>query len=391
MFVKQIKKLRRAIMKETLNLEEFNNADMQKKIEIVRSLGIYELRGLARVLGIKSPTTKVREELIENILVTLVKGKPTEPQMSKKGRPYKKLAHLDNIVSMIANQPTTEVNFETVAEFNQELPVFSYKGEELAEVSGVLRYGNISSYFIDLKNGQHVFVSQELVKSKHLETGDYIQGTAFKINDNDQFFVKELTFVNNVAFKDYVAKQYPHADQVLPSEFMHWDRFKILKGGRNIFVSDDPLYIDNSLKTILSFLENENSINIFLGLDLCFEDQMFVSSKNVVQFSSQYLSGSIDGFNRVLDVINMLTRQAIQGKNVILFVYDMGLVLSIIDQKFASEDKSGIQSRILLKKLVSLAEANRDGSSTTLIATIRKDDLDNQILKNDLIRISVKI
>ena len=114
-------------MKETLNLEEFNNADMQKKIEIVRSLGIYELRGLARVLGIKSPTTKVREQLIENILVTLVKGKPTEPQMSRKGRPYKKLAHLDNIVSMIANQPTTEVSFETVSEFNQEMPVFSYK------------------------------------------------------------------------------------------------------------------------------------------------------------------------------------------------------------------------------------------------------------------------
>ena len=378
-------------MKETLNLEEFNNADMQKKIEIVRSLGIYELRGLARVLGIKSPTTKVREQLIENILVTLVKGKPTEPQMSRKGRPYKKLAHLDNIVSMIANQPTTEVSFETVSEFNQEMPVFSYKGEEVADVSGVLRLGQLSSYFIDLKNGHHVFVSQDLVKTKHLETGDFIQGTAFKINDNNQYFVKEMFYVNDEAFKDYVYLAEQKIDQVLPSEFMHWDKFKILKGGRNIFVSDEPLYIDNSLKNILSCLESENAVKIFLGLDLCFEDETFVSSKKIIKFSTQYISSADDGFNRVLDIINMITRLANQGKNIILFIYDVGLVLSAIDQKFSSTEKNSLQSRILLKKLISLAEAKRDGSSTTLLATIRKDDAENQVLKNDLIRISVKI
>lgn len=378
-------------MKETLNLEEFNNADMQKKIEIVRSLGIYELRGLARVLGIKSPTTKVREQLIENILVTLVKGKPTEPQMSRKGRPYKKLAHLDNIVSMIANQPTTEVSFETVSEFNQEMPVFSYKGEEVADVSGVLRLGQLSSYFIDLKNGHHVFVSQDLVKTKHLETGDFIQGTAFKINDNNQYFVKEMFYVNDEAFKDYVYLKEQKIDQVLPSEFMHWDKFKILKGGRNIFVSDEPLYIDNSLKNILSCLESENAVKIFLGLDLCFEDETFVSSKKIIKFSTQYISSADDGFNRVLDIINMITRLANQGKNIILFIYDVGLVLSAIDQKFSSTEKNSLQSRILLKKLISLAEAKRDGSSTTLLATIRKDDAENQVLKNDLIRISVKI
>ena len=378
-------------MKETLDLDAFNNADMQKKIEIVKSLGIYELRGLARVLGIKSPTTKVRETLIENILVTLVKGKPSEPQMSRKGRPFKKLAHLDNIVSMIANQPVVEVNYETVSEFNQELPIFSYKGEKLLKVSGVLRHGKVSSYFVDLKKGYHVFVPQDLMNLKKLTTGDFIEGVAFKINDNQQYYIKELTKANGTLFKDYSLMENQDNDQVLPSEFLHWEKFKILKGGRNIFVSDDPLYIDNSLKTILSCMENEDSVNIFLGLNLCFEDEIFISSKNIITFSSKYLSSAEDGFNRVLDVINMISRLASQGKNIILIVYDITLILSVIDQKFDVDDKSSIQSRILLKKLISLAEAKRDGSSTTLIATIRKDDTDNQILKNDLIRISVKI
>ena len=207
-------------MKETLDLDAFNNADMQKKIEIVKSLGIYELRGLARVLGIKSPTTKVRETLIESILVTLVNGKPSEPQMSRKGRPYKKLAHLDNIVSMIANQPVVEVNYETVSEFNQELPIFSYKGEELLKVSGVLRHGKVSSYFVDLKKGYHVFVSQDLMNLKKLTTGDFIEGVAFKINDNQQYYIKELTKANGALFKDYSLMENQDNDQVLPSEFL---------------------------------------------------------------------------------------------------------------------------------------------------------------------------
>ena len=37
---------------------EFNNLDTKK--EIILSLGVYELRGLARVLGVKSPTTRKR-------------------------------------------------------------------------------------------------------------------------------------------------------------------------------------------------------------------------------------------------------------------------------------------------------------------------------------------
>ena len=92
-------------MREKLDFEVFNNSDAQKKKDIVRSLGIYELRGLARALGIKSPTTKIREVLIEDILLTILTGKPADPQVSRKGRPYKKLAHLDSIVSMIANKP----------------------------------------------------------------------------------------------------------------------------------------------------------------------------------------------------------------------------------------------------------------------------------------------
>lgn len=379
-------------MKEKLDFEVFKSSDMQKKKEIVRSLGIYELRGLARVLGIKSPTTKVREVLIENILLTLVNGKPLDPQVSRKGRPYKKLAHIDSIVSMIANNPEQkDVSFDALASFNQEVPVFTFRDSRIVTACGVLRSGKLSTYFIDLKRNFHVFISEEFVEQKGLVTGDYVEAEAYKINDSNQYFSEKLTKINGVSFEGYRGKPQHRSAQVLPSEFFHAGDMKVLKGGRNVIINSEPLFLDTRLKELLSNLSRDEADNIFLGLDLCFEDEIFVSSKNFVSFSSQYLSSSSAGFDRILDAINLVSRLSEQGRNVNLFIYDAGLLLSVMDQKFLSEGRTPQESATVLKKIVSLAEAREEGTTTTLIASIKQSDIENSVLKNDLIRISVRI
>ena len=379
-------------MKEKLDFEVFKSSDMQKKKEIVRSLGIYELRGLARVLGIKSPTTKVREVLIENILLTLVNGKPFDPQVSRKGRPYKKLAHIDSIVSMIANNPEAkDVSFDALASFNQEVPVFTFRDSQIITVCGVLRSGKLSTYFIDLKRNFHVFIPEELVEQKGLVTGDYVEAEAYKINDSNQYFSEKLTKINSVSFEEYKEKPQHRSAQVLPSEFFHAGDMKVLKGGRNVTINSEPLFLDTRLKELLSNLSRDEADNIFLGLDLCFEDEIFVSSKNFISFSSQYLSSSSAGFDRIIDAINLVSRLSEQGRNVNLFIYDAGLLLSVMDQKFLSEGRTPQESATVLKKIVSLAEAREEGTTTTLIASIKQSDIENGVLKNDLIRISVRI
>ena len=51
----------------TITNEELNMSNDNLKDVLVRKLGIYELRGLARELGISSPTTKRRSELVDQI------------------------------------------------------------------------------------------------------------------------------------------------------------------------------------------------------------------------------------------------------------------------------------------------------------------------------------
>ena len=76
-----------------------------KRIELeVKKLGIFELRGLAREVGVTSPTTKKREELIENILERINKGRLDEVVVTKKGRPFKKLTVVDNLLNSMTMQ-----------------------------------------------------------------------------------------------------------------------------------------------------------------------------------------------------------------------------------------------------------------------------------------------
>lgn len=382
-------------MREKLDLELFNNSDTQTKEDIVKSLGIYELRGLARALGIKSPTTKVREILIEDILQTISTGKPTDPQVSRKGRPFKKLAHLDSIVSMIANKPEEkEQNFETTIAFNQEIPVFTSKCLDLVKVCGVLRVGKVSTYFIDLRSNFHVFLSEEIVKEKGLTTGDFVECEAYKINDNSQYFVKNILKINMSDFANYKSKPDLEQKQVLPSTFLNGENLKILKGGRNILINKEPLFLNAKLKTLLSFLEKDEAVNVFLGLNLCFEDSYFAFSMSKMHsFVTEYLQGEEVSYDRIIDVINFVTRLSSQGFNVNLIIYDIGLLLSTLKGRFKECDEklSSQEASKIFKKIISLAEAREEGTTTTLVATIKDVDTTNATIKDDLIRISAKI
>lgn len=382
-------------MREKLDFEVFNNSDAQKKKDIVRSLGIYELRGLARALGIKSPTTKIREVLIEDILLTILTGKPADPQVSRKGRPYKKLAHLDSIVSMIANKPEqSQLGFENLAAFNQEIPVFTSKSSELVKVSGVLRVGKLSTYFIDLRNGYHVFLPEEMTSQYSLQTGDYVEGEAYKINESMQFFVLSLFSINTVKAELYKPKPELESKQILPSTFLHIENMKVLKGGRNTLICKEPLFLDNAFKMLIENLERDDALNVFLGLNLCFEDNFFaMSRKNLLCFVSEYMASEQESYNRIIDAINLVSRLSSQGFNINFIIYDVGLLLATLDRKFQSEEgeSNSQEAGVVLKKIISLAEAREEGTTTTLVASVKDSDVENQTIKNDLIRISAKI
>ena len=69
----------------------FNNLTktQQNCLSLIESLGIYELRALARIFGGNSPTTMKRNDHIQTIMEKIISGDDIRPIPLRQGRPYK--------------------------------------------------------------------------------------------------------------------------------------------------------------------------------------------------------------------------------------------------------------------------------------------------------------
>ena len=92
--------------------DEFKNLDKRQKdcLALIESLGIYELRALARIFGDNSPTTLKRDDHIKIIMEKIISGEDLRPIPLRQGRPYKELSNIEGILnelSMVAGKDYT--------------------------------------------------------------------------------------------------------------------------------------------------------------------------------------------------------------------------------------------------------------------------------------------
>ena len=72
--------------------------------QMLDMLGVYELRELARSIGVSSPTTKKREILCKEIIEISNGSVKVDLNTSKKGRPPKTLTKISNKQNEIIQQ-----------------------------------------------------------------------------------------------------------------------------------------------------------------------------------------------------------------------------------------------------------------------------------------------
>ena len=74
------------------------NETQQQCLDVIESLGIYELRALARVFGDSSPTTLKRADHIKIIMEKIISGEKLRPIPLRQGRPFKELSNIEGIL-----------------------------------------------------------------------------------------------------------------------------------------------------------------------------------------------------------------------------------------------------------------------------------------------------
>ncbi len=373
-----------------------NENDEKQKESFVRELGVFELRGVARQLGVPSPTTKKRDELISLILEATRNGKTTEENMQKRGRPFKKLNILDTITNKISPDKIERLDFESVVRFNQDEVVdFGIINDKTFFFEGIVRKIKDTTRMFDFKSYETIFIPSDVDYYGELSSGDRVTVEAKKLSGQNGYVVLNIIEINSLPAQDYKNNSRAYGEEIIDDRALPFDEGEVKLGRRNVYLLKEDLYENNILDKFYNKC-NENKLHfIALGVNTSFENQIKLKNIGVQDnFTTVYGSDNLESFNKIIDAIVYSNNLLEKGKDVVIFIPDIIDVLRCLDEYFAEEQVNGqhtTKSIIIAQKLLSFAKSFKDGPSGTIVMCYNESDLDDKFITNDILKISKKI
>ncbi|MBR2969761.1 MAG: hypothetical protein IKC49_01765 [Clostridia bacterium] len=312
-------------------------------------LSIYELRNLARETGVKSPTSKVKNELVRQIIEIREGRLDPVVERSKKGRPPKSINY------SFRAKPK-------VIKLCQDESSFDYADDVLS--SG---YVDVSEGVARLRLEDHLrteyAISDELLTKFSLKNGDkLLVELDFNIGQvKDVFNVNGLPIDQVQNRVDYYDIE--HVSTVNEIKFVN--KLGDLKAdfGDNVFLFGNNNI--NNTKMLINALNNvENCKKIYVNTSITEKNKGLV---NELKDCDKFLANITDDFDYVMSVVALVVDYAKRlfetGENVVVAIDD---VLSIS----AIEDRN----MICTKELLALAKSAKNPASISVFALMTRDE-----------------
>ncbi len=169
--------------------------------EELNDIGIFELRSIARNVGVKSPTTKRHNDLVNAIL--RVQNGEDKVFSTNKGRPPKKMSFVPSLSEYEKSEGQTS-EFKYTNEQDDNLVFCANGGEkginkEYVPCGGILRGAEDGRYIYNhMEAIKYITVNNNFVKKYNLKVGDYVIGKAVETSFKTGYLVDVL----DVNFKD---------------------------------------------------------------------------------------------------------------------------------------------------------------------------------------------
>ena len=367
--------------------------DIKQELK-VKELGIFELRGLAREIGIPSPTTRKREELISLILEKFKSGIALDTQGKRKGRPFKKLASIDDIVnSMTTDKPSKDqvLTFENIMTFAQEMPTFltEQNEEESVELEAIVRKDK--DRFKANDGERWIFFKEDDENYKKLRQGDKVLVEATSMGQSNQYNANQILKINDVYAKDYIPKEYHSSKIVLSKEKLEIANITLAVGKRNAVMLKQDLYENDNFEKMVEFCQNNKIKMVVLGVNTSFEDQLLFENLDFENFTTKYGTDDSVNFNMIINAITHVDNLISNGENVLFCVLDIMEIIRLADRCFVYKEEKAQHAKntmTILYKIMELGVAYQDGHNSTLLIGYNELDKDDASLKSEVLRIS---
>ena len=334
-------------------------------IKRLYALGIYELREIGRIVGVKSPTSQRRDVLLSGIKARIKSGNfERGPVRGRKPRGM----NLD--VSKIMNSEegiSPYVNSVLARDVTEQSGTQgTARGEERA-VSGymhLLPSGSAVLIGVDL-NGYTV--SAKLLRAHNYKTGDHVEGKAIYSSQRNCFVVEELAKIDGDDSVRFDARDGIRPNKKCTDEF--------LMGERVLVTTPKPFdkieFIAKTAGEVPS-----DAYKVALIIDETDDSVAFLQSCGI---QDTYLLKVNYGIQRqtigCLLALFRAKEAAEQGKNVVLFVDSFNKLFRIYNSAAYSDGRIN-PTQINLAPLVDLktffisARVLRDGGSLTILGLL---------------------
>ena len=332
------------------------------------SLGIYELRNIARAFGVARPTTLVRRDLV-NAIVDVVNGNSVASH-SGRGRPPRDLTF--DITRVLEDESSAYSVFNVV----EEPPcVRSTTSGEVRIISGFFHMVPHSNNGVVISQELFTyFVPLKLISSYSLATGDYLEVRAVYNPARGSFSVEEITLINGIGAVKYAsapAVRFEKRESVRPQVVKQLGDVKF-KLGQRVLVSTSKEFdrigdiavlakgITDCAKIALVIEENDDCVKYLLDNGV---DEVFLAKPE-----SNYKR------HVLLCLTAMFTakRRAENGEQVVIFVDNLTKLFKAYNNSSATDGqmpvaKVNIGAMTDAKIFFMAARALASGGSLTVV------------------------
>ena len=361
------------------------NQNKELTKDFLNNLGIYELRELARKMGVSSPTTKIRSELCELIL-KIQKGEISPNSKNiKRGRPPKSISKLINIAD-----PEQTFNFNNVSKkrdvFNQNNCNSNFFSNEIL-VKGFLICINGELCFYNnqlcIDKLTLIKISKEVVEQFELRKGDKI--VAMCDNSNiDNYVLTKIISINNIPIDKLPYKRECVNTEVAIKTSSKVEIFneKFVKGTRNI------LNFDNEDEVIEKISKSSSDfVNIVIGGEILSENfYLLENMPNVYNFVSKYGEDLNIIYNNIVNGYNFAETLLKDGKKIVIYLLNPCAMLKSLNLYFALKNdylSCNPESIQMIKKILFSARCVSEDVFINVIC-LKVGECDNDFLKSQI-------
>ncbi len=374
-------------------INDVNNE--KRKESMIRGLGVFELRAVARQLGVPSPTTKKREDLIALILEASRNGKYIEENMPKRGRPFKRLNVLEHITNKISPDDFKGLDFESVIRFEQEVvPCVDEIDETVYNFEGIVRKNDIARMF-DLATNEAIFLEDSIMYFDMIETGDYFYVEAIRLSgEENQFAASKILEINGENPEDYNASYQDLGKEIIANATIPFAESNIKLGRRNAFKLQEPIFENDNLERLHEYCSKNNYHLITIGVNISFENDIKLSSfLRRDNFTTVYGTNPDISYNKVIDAILYAYNLADKGENVMLFITDIVDIVRCLDLNFENDfdDEHAPKTKVVIQKLLAFAHSYENGNHETIVLCYEESDAQEKYLTNEILKLCNKL